>query len=174
MISRMQAVLVATLLAAPAWAHGPTPQDLTHSVEIDAPAETVWEILKDPATISDWHPDVTSATMEGEGPGAKRTTELESGTVGDGIDIINDDNLTTRWRLAEENRDVIPVSFYTNTLVVKETDAGSEVTWRASFFRADTTNEPEEQYSDEAAVTFMDAYITEGLNGLKEQAETGS
>ncbi|RJK97455.1 SRPBCC family protein [Paracoccus siganidrum] len=171
MLDRMKAALVAGLLAVPAWAHGPTPQEASRQVEIAAPAETVWEILKDPAALSDWHPQVASATLEGDGAGAKRTTELAGGSVLDGIDIVNDGNMTTRWRLSGENREVIPVSFYTNTIVVTPNGAGAEVQWKASFFRADTTNEPEESYSDAAAVTFMEQYIQDGLNGLKEQAE---
>lgn len=161
-------------LALPAWAHGPTPQQAEQKITLAAPPEAVWQILRDPASIADWHPDVASVAMQGEGKGARRTVEFTSGgTVTDGIDRIDDHTLEIRWRLSEPDIEVFPVSYYTNSITVAPAAEGSDVTWKASFFRADTTNEPAEQFSDEAAVTAMKALIDNGLSGLKDAADHG-
>lgn len=174
MISKRALILgaVLSLAALPLAAHGPTPQTAEQTIEIAAPADTVWEVLGNPATLADWHPDVAGATMEGEGPGSKRIVEFKSGgTVTDGIDRIEADAKEIRWRLSQEDIEVVPVSYYTNSVKIEPAGDGSSVTWNASFFRADTTNEPQEKFSDEAAVAAMEAYIQNGLGGLKESVE---
>jgi len=172
---KLMAAAAAALVAWPAWAHGPTPQELARSVAIAAPPEKVWEVLKDPAALADWHPDIASATLDGEGRGARRTVEFKAGgRIVDGIDDIDDAQMTIRWRLSKEDIEVFAASFYTNTLSVAPGEAGSEVTWVASFFRADTTNEPEERFSDEAAVAAMEKFADDGLAGLKARVESGS
>ena len=169
------AFAVALTPAMAAFAHGPTPQELARSVSIAAPPEKVWEVLSDPASIAQWHPDIAAASIEGAGRGAKRKLEFKSGgALVDGIDDVNAETKTIRWRLSKEDIEVFPASFYTNTLAVAPKDGGSEVTWTASFFRADTTNEPEERFSDEAAVAAMEKFADDGLAGLKAKVEGGN
>lgn len=160
------------LTAMPLQAHGPTPQTAEQKIEIAAAPDAVWAVLGNPATYADWHPDIAAITMEGEGPGAKRLVEFKSGgTLTDGIDRIENEKLEIRWRLSAEDIEVFPVSYYTNSVKIEPAGEGSTVTWNASFFRADTTNEPQEQFSDEAAVAAMDGLISHGLEGLKAKAE---
>lgn len=176
MISKRTLILgaVLSLSAMPLAAHGPTPQTAEQTIEISAPADAVWEVLGNPATLADWHSEVAQVTMEGEGPGSKRVVEFSSGgTVTDGIDRIEAETKEIRWRLSQEDIEVFPVSYYTNSVKVEPAGDGSSVTWNASFFRADTTNEPQEKFSDEAAVTAMEGFIQNGLNGLKELSEKG-
>lgn len=175
MITRRLLMVSALLLASPAWAHGPTPQTAEQKIETSAAPDAVWAILGDPASISDWHPDIASATMEGEGAGAKRVIELKSGgSLTDGIDRIDQKTKEIRWRLSKEDIQTFPASYYTNSIKVEPAGDGSAITWNASFFRADTTNEPSEEFSDEAAVMAMEGFIRNGLEGLKGAAEAGS
>lgn len=172
MMTRFCALALSAALALPAFAHGPTPQTATKNIQVDAAPEVVWELVKDPATLADWHPGVGAITMEGEGQGARRVVELtDGGSVTDGIDNINDEKMDIRWRLAQENIEAFPVSFYTNNITVTPDGDGAGVSWHASFFRADTTNEPEERFSDEAAVAAMEKYIQDGLEGIKATVE---
>lgn len=169
---RMGLVLGALALAAPALAHGPTPQQAEQKIEVDAAPDAVWAILADPAGYADWHPDIAAVTMEGEGAGAKRRVEFaDGGSVVDGIDRIDQENREIRWRLSHEDIESFPASYYTNSVSVTAAGDGSEVAWKASFFRADTTNEPEDRFSDEAAVAAMEKLIADGLAGLKQAAE---
>ncbi len=169
------ATSIAMLIAAPVMAHGPTPQQLSRSIKVDAPADAVWAILADPQSIATWQPDITAATIDGQGAGAKRTIEFASGgTLIDGIDDISADKMMIRWRLSTEDINVFPVSFYTNSITVTPDGNGASVAWQASFFRADTTNEPPENFSDQAAVTAMEKYVDDALAGIKAAAEGGS
>lgn len=166
------AASAAFFMAGAALAHGPTPQQAEGEIEIAAPPAEIWEILSDPATYADWHPGIASVTVEGKGKGAKRIVEFaDGGSVEDGIDRIDDENMEIRWRLSKEDSEAFPVSYYTNSLAVEPSGEGATVTWEASFFRADTTNEPEERYSDEAAVAAVEQLIDDGLNGLKSTIE---
>ena len=36
------------------------------SIEADVPAEVVWRLYQDPSRWVDWHPDITSAQLDGE------------------------------------------------------------------------------------------------------------
>lgn len=160
------------LAATTALAHGPTPQQLTKVIEIAAPPDKVWAVLADPAHMPDWQPAVAKVTLQGEGRGAKRTVEFKKGgSIVDGIDKIDPDKMNIRWRLSKEDITVFPASFYTNDITVAPKDGGSEVTWHASLYRADTTNEPAEEYNDEAAVAAMEKFADDGLAGIKALAE---
>ncbi|MBL3569754.1 MxaD protein [Rhodovulum sulfidophilum] len=168
-------VLAATaslLFAVSAQAHGPTPQRASASVHIEADPDAVWEIIRDPGRLPAWHPEVASVEMDGEGRGARRLVHFASGgSVTDGIDDVNETDRTIRWRLSRENTEAFPASYYTNDMSVAPEGNGSGVTWKASFFRADTTNEPDERFSDAAATAAMETYIATGLNGLKRVLE---
>lgn len=76
-------------------------------------------------------------------------------------------NALILWRLRKENIEVFPVSSYTHTITLTAAGDGTEVSWRAVFFRADTTNEPDERFNDEAAVAAMEAFVGNGLAGLE-------
>lgn len=169
------AASMAILVATPLMAHGPTPQQLSRSVKVAASADKVWAVLADPAQITTWQPSIATASMQGEGPGAKRSIEFKSGgSLIDGIDDISAEKMMIRWRLSKEDIQVFPVSFYTNSITVTPDGDGSDVAWQASFFRADTTNEPEERFNDQAAVAAMEKYVDDALAGIKAAAEGGS
>ena len=169
------AVVPVALLAMPASAHGPTPQQAEHRILIAAAPKTIWDILRDPARIAVWHPDVESAEMKGEGQGGKRTITFgKGGSVIDGIDRIDDMSMHIRWRLSHEDPQAFPVSYYTNDVTVEPVPDGAEVVWKASFYRADTTNEPQARFNDQAAVDAMKRFIADGLQGLKAEAESSS
>lgn len=169
------ATFAAVFMAGAASAHGPTPQQAEGEIEISVPPAKVWEILSDPSSYADWHPGIASVTVEGEGKGAKRIVDFaDGGSVVDGIDRIDNENMEIRWRLSKEEPEVFPVSYYTNSVTVEPSGEGATVTWEASFFRADTTNEPEDRFSDEAAVSAMEELIDNGLNGLKGEIEDDS
>jgi mxaD protein len=161
-------------LALPAAAHGPTPQKVEERIEIAAPPAAVWAIAKDFAGIASWHPLVEkSAGKGGSAAGAEREVTLKSGGVlADGLDDFNEQEMSYGYRLAKENVDAFPVSFYSATLTVKPNDSGgSEVEWIGRFYRADTSNFPPENKNDAAAVAAMKSFFSEGLKGLKAKAE---
>jgi mxaD protein len=154
-------------------AHGPTPQKVEEKIEIAAPPEKVWGIIKDFAKVSDWNPVVSkSEGTGGNENGATRTITLKTGDLQEGLDYYSEKEMTYLYRLSKEKVDVLPVSSYTAEITVKPSaSGGSLVTWIARLYRADTGNEPAPDKNDAAAVKAMKAYLTEGLQGLKAKAE---
>jgi mxaD protein len=168
--------LIATLsliigAAAPALAHGPTPQKAEEKIAIAAPPAKVWEALKNFADFS-WNPAVTKVEAAGgNDAGATRTITLKTGNLVEGLDEYNDKEMSYGYRLSTENIEVFPVSFYSATIAVTPAGDGSEVTWIARFYRGDTSNFPPENLNDEAAVKAMTEFLQEGLKGLKAKVE---
>ncbi|WP_208539284.1 SRPBCC family protein [Algihabitans albus] len=152
-----------------AWAHGPTPQRLTLQADLAAAPEEVWAVVGDFSSVAIWHPRIAESPLDGDRErGAQRTLVFEGGgQVVEGIDDINETEMSYAYRLKREDIEVFPASFYSNTISVAPNGDGSRVTWRANFFRADTGNYPSEAQNDEAAVTAMKTFIEAGLEGLE-------
>lgn len=157
-----------------ALAHGPTPQKVEESIEIAAPPAKVWEIAKDFAGIAAWNPEVEKS--EGKGgnavDGTRAITLKSGGTIEDSLDEYSDAEMSYGYRLAKENVDAFPVSFYSASFSVKPNgDNASTVEWIGRFYRADTGNFPPEDKNDAAAIAAMKAFFEAGLKGLKAKAE---
>lgn len=160
-------------MAAPALAHGPTPQKVDETVVIDAPAEKVWSVMGDFGSIADWNPAVTGATVSnGNERGSHRTLTLPTGTVTEGLDSHRPDSMRYRYRLQGET-EALPVSSYTAEMKLEPDGQATKVTWLGRFYRADTNNEPAEGKTDEDAVRAMTHFIRAGLDGLKRKVEAG-
>lgn len=174
-IPAFAALALASLLALSpqSHAHGPTPQKVEEKITIAAPPAAVWAAVKDFAAISSWHPGVEKSEGEGgNGAGAVRRVTLKSGGVlQDGLDEYNEAEMTYGYRLAKENLEALPVSFYSAALTVKPAGEGSEVEWIGRFYRGDTSNFPPENLNDEAATKAMTAFLRQGLEGLKAKLE---
>lgn len=166
-------LLCVALLVPSAWAHGPTPQRLTVQADFAAAPQDVWLVLSDFSSLASWHPQVADSPLEGDrARGARRTLVFEGGgQVVESVDDIDDTKMSYSYRLKEENVEVFPASFYSNTISVVPNGEGSQVTWRANFFRADTGNYPSESQNDEAAVAAMRTFIETGLGGLQAYLE---
>lgn len=171
-------LLTAALLACVAWtgaqAHGPTPQKVEVTVDIAAPPEKVWSLIKDFGNIGDWNPALSKSVGTGgnENSASRVISFKKGGELTEGLDYYSEKEMSYLYRLSKENVDVFPVSSYTAEITVKPgANGGSQVTWMGRLYRADTGNEPPPEKNDEAAVTAMTDFFTEGLNGLKAKAE---
>ncbi|WP_199194872.1 SRPBCC family protein [Phyllobacterium phragmitis] len=172
----MKQLLAALLIifgTSSAFAHGPTPQRVEETVSIAGSPEAVWAIVGNFANLAAWHPLVENCTgTGGNKAGAERTIELKSGgRIVEGLDEYDDAGRTYTYRLAKENVEAFPVSSYSATLTVRPAEEGSEVVWKASFYRADTGNYPAEDRDDAAAIAAMSAFFRTGLDGLKQTME---
>ncbi|HML91043.1 SRPBCC family protein [Methyloceanibacter sp.] len=162
------------LVAVPAQAHGPTPQKVEESITIAAAPETVWAAVKDFDRLVAWNPLVESSVgTGGNEAGGERVVVLKSGgQFTDSLDEYNDKDMFYSYRLATPDIDAFPVSFYSSTLAVKPgAGGGSEVTWDARLYRADTGNFPSETQNDQAAIDAVTAFFQAGLKELKIKAE---
>jgi mxaD protein len=156
----------------PATAHGPTPQKAEEKITIAAPPDKVWAVIKEFSAFAEWNPEVTKCTADGgNAAGATRVITLKNGgELTEGLDDYNDKERRYAYRLAKENIEVFPVSFYSATIAVKASGDGSEVEWIGRFYRADTSNFPPENHNDEAAVKAMQDFMRAGLEGIKTRA----
>lgn len=170
-MTKLLAVMVALLWISPAAAHGPTPQTVTEIVEIAVPPSQVWAMVKDFAGLQRWHPAVLSCEGSGNTAGAERVVFFKGGSITDSLDEYNAEAMNYTYRLAKENPEVMPVSFYSATLTVKPLGAGTIVEWLGRFYRADTGNYPPENLNDEAAMNAMKTFFKMGLGGLKQKVE---
>lgn len=172
-VSVAAAVILLALCSTGALAHGPTPQKVDETIDIAVPPAQVWALVKDFAALSTWHPGVTKSEVTGGNVvGATRTATLKSGeTLVDGLDEVNDGEMSVSYRQAKENLAALPVSFYSATISVKPEGSGSQVEWIGRFYRGDTSNFPPENLNDEAAVKAMTDFLHEGLAGLKAKLE---
>jgi mxaL protein len=163
------AFLAALALTSSVVAHGPTPQKVDGSIEIEATPDAVWAVVKDFANVASWNPAVKAATGgKSNQPGAVRTITLANGgTLEEGLDDYSDAEKSYTYRLSKEDIKVFPVSFYSAKITVEPKGAGSLVTWSGRLYRADTGNFPPDDLNDEAAVKAMTAFINDGLAGLK-------
>ncbi|SEA96665.1 SRPBCC family protein [Rubrimonas cliftonensis] len=174
MIRSLLAAALVALAAAPAAAHGPTPQRMRMEAAIAAEPDRVWPLIAQLAAIGVWHPALADVVVTGgPGRGALRTlTFAAGGAVVEGVDDLDDASRTLRWRLKEPDPAAFPASFYSSDIKVEPAPEGSLVTWSSNFYRADTGNYPDETQDDAAAVAAMEAFVTEGLAGLKTLAES--
>ncbi len=159
-------------------AHGPTPQTFDDTIMIKAPPQHVWSIVGNFADIAKWHPLVASSDAPGGNAyDSKRNLVLKpgksfnAGTLVDGLVEIKPDSQSLEWRLAHEDVQVFPVSFYTQKLQVTAAAGGSQAAWGGRYYRGETLNDPPPGLDDDAADAAMAEFIKSGLAGLKQYAE---
>ncbi|WP_054774322.1 SRPBCC family protein [Methylogaea oryzae] len=162
------------VFAIPADAHGPTPQKVDETVEIAAPPEKVWAVVKDFAGIAQWNPAVSRSTGEGgNSQGAHRTLVFANGEpLAEDLDFYDEAGHEYRYRLRAPNVKALPASSYSATLKLTPVDGKTSVSWKSRLYRGDTGNFPPDELNDEAAVNAMRHLVRTGLDRLKQLLET--
>lgn len=158
-----------------ALAHGPTRQKVTETIEINAPAEKVWNIIKNFGDAHVWLPMVESTSTEGDNePGAKRVLSLGGDArVYETLKSYNAEAMKYSYRIPVKTHDVniLPVTNYSSTVSVKAKGSNCIVTWKGAFYRGYPNNDPPVELNDEAAVAAVSGLYQAGLTHLKKIAE---
>ncbi|MEQ8823960.1 MAG: SRPBCC family protein [Filomicrobium sp.] len=154
-------------------AHGPTRQKVKESVEINAPAATVWKAIGNFQSLN-WHPAVEKT--EGEGgnePGAKRTITLKGGgQIFEELVKFDAEKMTMKYEITDVDVKVLPVKNYSSIMLVEDLGNGkSKFTWRGAFYRGYMNNNPPPELNDEAAVKAVKGVYGAGLDALKKKIE---
>ncbi|MGZ5889929.1 MAG: SRPBCC family protein, partial [Hyphomicrobium sp.] len=93
---------VLTLFPVAVWAHGPSRQKVTETVEINAPPEKVWKVIGNFQDMS-WHPAI--AKTEGQGGNdvnATRTLTLKSGgTIAEKLDAYDAAKMLYKYEITD-------------------------------------------------------------------------
>lgn len=173
------------LWAASASAHGPVRQKLKETIIIDAAPAAVWDAIKDFGDVS-WLPSVENTSVEGGNEkGAVRVLTLkDGGTITEKLKKYNAKKMSYKYKITdmstvktieysgkEEPIKVLPVTNYSANITVKGKGDGSEVIWKAAFYRGYMNNNPPEELNEDAAKTAVTNVLQAGLNNLKKIVE---
>lgn len=168
--------LLAALLPVMAVAHGPSRKKEVTTIEIDAPADKVWEIVGNYRDMS-WHPAIAKTEAD---PGelkkevSKRKLTFKSGAVfTDTLTRFDSQARTIAFLTNEEDHKALPVEGYSSTISVADDAGKAKVEWKGAFYRGYMNNDPPPELSDEAAVKAIVAFQKEGLESLKAKLESG-
>ncbi|MGR9044034.1 MAG: SRPBCC family protein [Gammaproteobacteria bacterium] len=180
--------IMSLLFAGAVYAHGPVRAKMTASVTIDAPAEKVWDIIKNYDDMS-WHPSIKSTTADkGNKKGSVRVLTLNNGgTITEKLKDYKADGMSYKYKITDmssvgtvhhagqdESIPVLPVDNYAATLSVKGKGGKSEVTWVATYYRAYVNNNPPAEMNEEAADKAVTAVLTDGLTSLAQKFDSSA
>jgi mxaD protein len=150
-----------------AWLH------VSKTVRVNAPADMVWNAVKDFDAINTWHPAVDKdEIVEGKNnrAGAVRLLTLKGGgTIKERLLRFNPASHSFAYEIIEG---VLPVSDYHSRLVVKSADDNkSTVTWSGRFKRKNVGANPADNENDKTAVDAVSGVYQAGLDNLKKMLE---
>lgn len=175
MLKRL-ALAVALMGLAPvlAFAHGPSRQKITESIEINAPADKVWAVIGNFQDMS-WHPSfLKTEGTGGNDVNAKRKLTLASGgTVDEQLNKYNKDNRSYAYEITNVDVKDLPVKNYSATISVTGEGDKSTVEWKGACYRGFVNNDPPPELNDEAAVKAITEVYKTGLAALKKKIEGG-
>ncbi len=174
-------VSTAMLVCGIGWAAGAVAQanagapqlHVTKTIAIAAPADKVWNAVKDFDALNTWHPAVEKdEIVEGKNNrvGAVRLLTLKGGgTIRERLLRFNRAKRSFAYEIVEG---VIPVSDYKSRLVVSAAGANaSTVTWSGRFKRKNTGANPADNENDKTAVDTISGVYQGGLDNLKKMLE---
>jgi mxaD protein len=173
-MKRVNPFVYIALIAASGLAFAAAPVlHVSKSVEINAPAATVWSKVNDFGGLNTWHPAVESdKIVEGSdnAVGAVRLLTLKGGgTIKEKLLAMDANAHTFKYAILEG---VLPVSDYTSMLKVESVGKDkSKVTWSGEFKRKDTGDKPADNANDKTATDTMTGVYTAGLDNLKKMAD---
>lgn len=142
------------------------------SVEINAPADAVWQKVNNFGDLGAWHPAVkTTEIVSGTNnkTGAVRLLTLQdNGTIKEQLVSYKPAKKSYTYKILEG---VLPVSHYVSTITVKPLTVNTtKVTWKGNFNRKDmAAASPAE--ADAESVKVITSVYRGGLDNLKKISE---
>jgi mxaD protein len=163
--------LLAIPLVALAAAAGPL--KVTKTVEIKAPADKVWAVVKDFDSLNKWHPAFASDKIvkgTNNKPGAVRSLTIKDGpTFTEELLAFDEAKHSYKYRIIESP---LPLRDYVSSITLTETGKGTTVvTWVGDFLRKSPSETPPEAENDKAALDLINGVYDAGLANLKKQVE---
>ncbi|AGK57662.1 polyketide cyclase/dehydrase [Hyphomicrobium denitrificans 1NES1] len=165
-----------------AWAHGPSRQKVTESVEINAPADKVWAVVGNFQDLS-WVPAVAKTEGTGDNKpasgsnndGAKRTITLKSGgVIEEMLDEYDAKEMTYSYEITKVDVKVLPVNDYSSHITVTANGADkSTLEWKGAFYRGFMNNDPPPELNDEASKKAVTDLYKSTLEAVKAKIEGG-
>lgn len=159
--------VVFALLCAPALALAQTMLNAYETVEIQADARKVWDIVKNWDNLHGWHPVFANTELTGgtnNTVGATRRLTVKDGPQFDEeLLAADDEGMRVTYRIIGENP--LPITDYQSTLrVVALTPNSSLIVWRGAF-----ASKPGQK--DDENMKFISTVYRAGLENVKKMAE---
>ena len=173
------------LFSAVASAHGPVRGKMTATVDIEAPAAEVREIIKNFDDMS-WHPGIKSTDgTGGNEKGATRVLTLaDGGTITEFLKKYDAAKMSYTYKITDmsvvktiqhsgqdEDVPVLAVDNYQGKLTVKKKGNASVVIWIATYYRGYMNNNPPVELNEETADEQVTAVLKAGLTNLLHKFE---
>lgn len=157
--------------ASAADAHGPSRQKVSESIVIAAPADAVWDKIKDFHDAS-WMPMVAkTAGQGGNEAGATRELTLKDGAViKEELKKYDAAEKSFSYKIPKDGVDMklLPVNDYSSKITVTAEGSGAKVEWNGAFYRGYMNNCPcPPELSDEAAIEAVSKVYKDSLANLK-------
>jgi hypothetical protein len=183
MLKRL-AIAIAILgsLPALAWAHGPSRQKVTESIEINAPADKVWALIGNFQDAS-WIPVVAKTEGTGDNKPAtgnandgatRKLTLKDGGIVEEMLDGYDAKEMTYSYEITKVDVKVLPVNDYSSHLTVTADGPNkSTLEWKGAFYRGFMNNDPPPELNDEASKKAVSDLYKSTLEAVKAKIEGG-
>jgi mxaD protein len=158
-VRRVAVGLAIGLIASSGWAAGAL--SVKEKVELSAPPDKVWELIKDFDGWQNWHPAVASTEItsgKGNTHGTVRVLTLkDGGKITEKLVHYQPKARSYTYAITDSP---LPVTDYVSTLQVKGVKGGSVVTWTSHFKAKEGTEDAE-------ATKTMRGVYRAGLDNLK-------
>ncbi len=166
---KFRRLLLAALLLAPLMARAEGPLlNVFGTVEINAPADKVWKMIRDFNGLNTWHPAFSADVIKSgtnNMVGAVRTLTLAGGpSFDEELLSLNDASRTVKYKIVGEAP--LPVNGYVSWISVYPYKAGTSTVAWSGRFRAINSG-PE----DGKLVDTLNGLYKVGLDNLKKLAE---
>jgi mxaD protein len=171
--SLMGLVLAGTLAAVAAVAAPPQTLHVTETVEIKAPVDTVWAMVKDFDGMTKWHPgfskDELVSGSNGQVGAVRKLTIKDGPVITERLLAYDEAKHSFHYTIVESP---LPIAHYTSSISVQPGSNGmTKVTWSGKFKRKNTSDSPPEAESDAGVTKLIKGVYRGGLDNLKKILE---
>ena len=141
--------------------------EFTTTRQINAPVETVWEVLHDFGDIQRWSPGVTNSALTSDGPVGVGTTRMcEFAPFGGVKELVDRHEPNERLTVSINETSKLPISGAVADFNIASHDGGTELTLHYSY-TLNTMGRLAKGYTDKQ----MRKGIGGLANGLQEESE---
>ena len=160
---------LASLIALSFSAHADGKLNSYFSINIDATASRVWDVVKDYDGVDLWHPMFSGADIisgSNNEPGAYRTLTIQDGPSFD-EELLEWDSYNRMYTYRVIDPAPLPIKNYQSTMTVMQLAPGvSNVTWTSSYENASNG-----EMTDDELIAFLNGVYQAGLDQVKGMVE---
>ncbi len=158
-------LLLASFIAVSFTAHAEGKLNSYYTLDIEAPASNIWDIVKHFDGLETWHPmfsdDVIISGTNNQVGAVRRLTVKDGPSFDEQLMVFDDYGRTYTYRVIDPNP--LPIKNYTSTMKVMQLEPGlSTVIWSSSY-----ENNSGGEMSDDEVIAFLNGAYQAGLEALK-------